>query len=326
MTKLTAFFTLSVLLGGSILNTQLSAAQTKLSPALFSALGTVKDNVRHEKGENVGKRIRELRKHNKDIDNALTDFERNEKRNGNKPKIDEAESFRADSADGIAAIRAGDVFQKVSFKPQAGYGVEVIAITTYGGPGEWHGTVIANGYDSSGGFLWNYVADVIIGPDPTYTAPEVKLEISYEGGQAYLEYGNVPSTEPLGTPGAGLQQEPQASKGKQATFQKARFQAGAGTVAREIGRRIIRSPKVAAYVKCTWTGSFFGGLGCAAGAAAFAEAPFVPCLLVVGTTANTYCAWTSFGPGIHERRLHALPVVSICNLAHVYRHCCWALL
>lgn len=39
MTKLTVFFMLSVLLGGSLLNTQPSAAQTKVSPALFQRPG-----------------------------------------------------------------------------------------------------------------------------------------------------------------------------------------------------------------------------------------------------------------------------------------------
>jgi hypothetical protein len=270
---------------------------TAQTPALFNTLATVKDKGRREQGEKVGKRIRELRKYNKDLDNALTDFERNGKRNGHKPKIDEAESF-TDSPEGVAAIsKVGDIFQKVGYspQPQTGGGIEIIAITTYGGPGEWHGTIIVNMYNSSGGFLANYVANVIIGPDPTYTAPDVVFEISYENGQAYLECGAVASPEPLGTPGAGLVQPPVASKGRRAvTFQKASYQGG--IIAREIFRRVVQSPRTKAYVKCTWTGSFFGGLGCAAGSAAFAEAPFVPCLLVVGTTANTYCAYTSFFP------------------------------
>lgn len=129
--------------------------------------------MRREKGEKVGKRIRELRKYNKNLDNALTDFERNEKRNGHKPKIDEAESSFV-TAEGTTALnKAGDIFQKVSYKPQpqTGYGVEVIAITTYSGPGEWHGTVIADKYDSSGGYLTSYVANVIIGPRSNLHGP-----------------------------------------------------------------------------------------------------------------------------------------------------------
>jgi hypothetical protein len=265
------------------------------TPTLFSALGTVKDKVRREKGEKVGKRIRELRKHNKNVDNALADFERNEKRNGHKPRIDEAESFTT-TEPVVALNRSGDIFQKVSYKPQpqTGYSVEVIAIATYEGPAEWQGTVIANKYDSSGGFLANYVANVIIGPDPTYTAPDVVLEISYEGGQAYLECGDIASTEPLGTPEGPVWAVPQARSKGGATFTKASFQGG--IIAREIARRVIQSPRTKSYLKCVWVGSIGAGVACGAGSVAFAGQPFIPCLLIGGTGVNTVCAISSFWP------------------------------
>jgi hypothetical protein len=274
------------------LNTQPTAAQTKVStPALLCSLGTNKDKARHEKGPKVGARVRELRKHNKNVDRALAAFERN----GKKPRIDESESITIDSVEGTAAVKEKSPFRNVSYKPQdpSGYGLEVTVITTYEAPGEWQGTVIANKFASSISgrfFLDEYVADLVIGPDPTGTAPDVKLEVSYEDGQAYLEYGNESVYQQLGTAGLGFI----ASKQGGATFSKASFQYQPGRAA--LLRRIVQNPRVRGYVKCTWTGSFFGGLGCAAGSAAFAGAPFVPCLLIAGTTANSYCAYANFFP------------------------------
>lgn len=160
MTKLKVFFMLSVLLGGSLLNnTQPSAAQTKVSPALLCSLGTNKDKARHEKGPKVGARVRELRKHNKNVDRALAAFERN----GKKPRLDESESFTIDSVEGTAAVKEKSPFRNVSYKPQdpSGYGLEVTVITTYEAPGEWQGTVIYDKFASSisGRFLLDeYVA------------------------------------------------------------------------------------------------------------------------------------------------------------------------
>jgi hypothetical protein len=57
--------------------------------------------VRHEKGAKVGARIRELRKYNKNVDQALAAFERN----GTNPRIDEAESFIVEADAGTAAIK-----------------------------------------------------------------------------------------------------------------------------------------------------------------------------------------------------------------------------
>lgn len=242
--------------------------------------------ARHKKGAEVGKRIRQLRKYNKNIQRALADFERNTKRNGHAPKIDEAESFTLDPAGGTAALNMATTsspFRKVGYKPQdlSGYGLEVIVITTYEAPGEWHGTVIYNKFDPSGGYLGQYVANVIMGPDPTYTVPDVVLEISYDDGGAWLEYGDLSAYESLGDPGAGFEQPMTIAR-----FKKAQFQPGR----RAVGRRIVQNPAVRQYVKCTWGASAAGGITCGVVSAFFAGAPLMPCLLGAATIASSGCA------------------------------------
>ncbi|MBC8028631.1 MAG: hypothetical protein H7Z16_00840 [Pyrinomonadaceae bacterium] len=246
--------------------------------------------ARHQKGAKVGTRVRQLRKHNKNLHRALADFERNEKRNGNKPRIDESESFMIDPAGGTAAVNmsANGPLRKVSYKPQedfSGYGLEVIVITTYEAPGEWQGTLIFNKFDPSGGYLGEYVANVIIGPDPTNTLPDVIAEISYEDGQAYLEYGEEYMYGELGDPGEGFQ-PPVASRGR-SIFEKASFQMQPGRL--DLARRIGQNPRVRGYVKCTWAGSVAGAAGCGAVSAFFAGSPFIPCFLGAATGANTIC-------------------------------------
>jgi hypothetical protein len=98
-------------------------------------------------------------------------------------------------------------FRKAAFKPQdqdfTGYGLEIIVIPVYASATEWQGTVIFNKFDPSGGYLGQYVADVIITPDTTQTMLDVGLEISFEGEAAYLECGNANAYWNLGDPGAG---------------------------------------------------------------------------------------------------------------------------
>jgi hypothetical protein len=278
------YLTVSILMLAILtLNTQPTAANNNPTAAID------KKQVQHEKGEKVGARVRQLRKHNKNVDRALAAFERN----GKKPRIDESESFtvEADDAGGTAALKESP-FRNVSYKPHfLPYIIQTIVIPTYEAPGEWQGTVIYNKFATSGAYLGEYVADVIIGPDPTYTLPDVKLEVSYEEGQAYLEYGNENVYQQLGTPGLGFL----ASKQGGVTFSKARFQGG--IIAREIFRRVIQSPRVRSYVKCVWMGSASGALGCGAISAFFGGAPFIPCLLGAGTAANSLCVMiTVFGP------------------------------
>jgi hypothetical protein len=129
------------------------------------------------------------------------------------------------------------------------------------------------------------VANVIIGPDPTNTIPDVILEISYEGGQAYLEHGDLSGE--LGDPIVGIEQ-PLAYKRGRSLFKKASFMQGYPCYFCPI-RRIAQRPRVRQYVACTWAASAAGMTGCGTVSAFFAGQPFVPCVLGAGTMANTGC-------------------------------------
>lgn len=134
---------------------------------------------RHVKqGREVGKRAKELQKFNPDVRRALAVFEKNAERNGHSPKLDEAFSVTMDPAGGTAALKSAlapaTPFRKVGFKPQdtdySAYGVEMIFIPSYVVPYvEWQGTGIINKFDPSGAYLGQYVADVAMVPDPTFS-------------------------------------------------------------------------------------------------------------------------------------------------------------
>ena len=48
---------------------------------------------------------------------------------------------------------------------------------------QWQGTVIINKFDPSGAYLGDYVADVVMLPDPTNPSqPDVTFEVSFEDG------------------------------------------------------------------------------------------------------------------------------------------------
>jgi hypothetical protein len=130
-----------------------------------------KERVHSKRGPEVGKRVRELQKHNKDVRSALAVFERNAARNGHSPRLDDAFSVTRDPAGGTAGLKdaltpATTPFRKVGFKPQdtdySAYGLEIIVIPTYYVPGQWQGTIIFNKFDPSGSYLGEYVADVVI--------------------------------------------------------------------------------------------------------------------------------------------------------------------
>jgi hypothetical protein len=172
--------------------------------------------------------------------------------------------------------------------------LEVIVITTYEAPAEWQGTVIYQMFSSSGNYLGEYVANVVIGPDPTYTLPDVTLEVSYENGQAYLGYGDEETYWNLGGAGWGFQ------GGRQSPFfEKASFTQCYSCPCYSCPiRRIVKNPRVRSYIKCTWVGSASGAAGCGIVSAFFAGTPFIPCLLGAGTAANTYCAITTIWPAL----------------------------
>ena len=58
------------------------------------------DRTHVKQGLEVGKRVKELQKFNKNVRSALADFEKNAKRNGHSPKHDESFSVTLDSAGG----------------------------------------------------------------------------------------------------------------------------------------------------------------------------------------------------------------------------------
>ena len=138
---------------------------------------TSQDRNHVKRGPEVGKRIRDLQKYNKNIRGALGQFEKNEKRNGQKPKLDEAVSVIQDPAGGTAASTSANAdskpFRNISLKRQdpdySAYGVEMILIPTFYDDDEWQGTVIINGFDPSGNYLGQYVADVAMVVDSTET-------------------------------------------------------------------------------------------------------------------------------------------------------------
>ncbi len=245
---------------------------------------------RHVKqGEEVGKRVKQLQKFNKNVRKALAEFEKNEKRNGHKPKHDESFSVTLDPAGGppsSAALKmassVASTFRKASFNSQdpdySGYGVEMIFIPTYSVPSEWQGTVIFNEFDPSGAYLSQYVADVAMVPDPTNTFWDVYEEVSYQDGEAYLQYGS-PYFE-FGTPRDNQDSgalQPVISGIKKPDYVKA------GLVPTPQGWRgtphfgIPPTPKMKWVMKCTTIGSAGVAVRCGIGSFFLGGAPYLPC-------------------------------------------------
>jgi len=217
-------------------------------------------------------------------------FERNEGRNNHAPRIDDAESVTIDPAGGNAALNLvrDTPFQKVGFKPQetdfSAYGLEMIFVPTYTAAYEWQGTVIFNKFDPSGGYIGQYVADVIINANSTTTF--VNFEASFEGEDAWLEYGNPNVWDELGNPGAGggVETPPITSHGKaknvNANYQLNPFR---------LGQRIGRNPRVRTAVKCNNIGGSAGVSGCAASSLFDFGATFAPCTLGIAVSVAVGC-------------------------------------
>jgi hypothetical protein len=132
----------------------------------------------------------------------LAAFERNEKKSKNSPKVDEATSLSFDREPSRGAVS----FLKTSFgAPQvAGDSMEVFTVTTYSAQNEWQGTVFAYKYDANGNFLDQYVSDVILIPDPSYSYWDAILEVSFDNDGAWLEEGTVNQYNPLGYSPCGM--------------------------------------------------------------------------------------------------------------------------
>ena len=162
----------------SVLGTTLSnsSASSLASNSLAHRNATKTERTRVKSGPEVANRVRQLQKHNSNLRRALADFEKNERRNGHKPKVDESYAVTFESQGSPQSSGAlkntgnpDTPFRRVSLTPQttdySGYGVEMIFIPAYSAPGEWQGTVLFNKFDPTGAYLGQYVADVAMGPD-----------------------------------------------------------------------------------------------------------------------------------------------------------------
>lgn len=264
-----------------------SAAPTSLPNTCYSSSDQEKRERDHVKqGSEVGKRVKQLEKFNKNVRAALGDFEKNEKRNGHRPKHDVSFSATLDPAGGppskafLKNAQTPSQFRKVGFRLQepdySAYGVEMIFIPTYDTGNEWQGTVIFNEFDPSGAYLGQYVADVAMVPDPTNTFWDVYQEVSYQDGEAYLQYGN-PYFE-FGTPrdnqDPGVLQ-PLISSIRKPDFVKASF---APSPQRGIPPHFGNpsTPKMRWVMKCTAIGTAASAVRCGV-AALFGGGPWIPC-------------------------------------------------
>src|SRR6185295_18622995 len=109
---------------GALLAIALFAVTVPISPGTAAKVkrGPTAQNRNHiKRGSEVGRRVRDLQRYNKDIRAALAKFDKNGDRNGNKPKLDEAVSVIQNPSGGPAALNrpnAPSPFQKAGLKPQ----------------------------------------------------------------------------------------------------------------------------------------------------------------------------------------------------------------
>ena len=252
------------------------------------------------RGPEVGKRVRDMQKYNKNVRAALGQFEKNGNRNHNTPKLDEAISVMRDPAGGIAKLNSANtatpVFRKAALKSQevdySEYGVEMILIPTYYTNYEWQGTVILNGFDPSGNYIGQYVADVAMTVDSTETWDAFYENYYYES-QGYLLYGN-PGFE-LGTPkdsqDPGLLQP--LNIARRSDVRKAH--ASAMTHQAPFGGPpggILMRPKVRWVLKCTAIGSAGMAVRCGV-ALLFGGGPYLPCQVAGSAGVFTVCMLTA---------------------------------
>jgi hypothetical protein len=256
-----------------------------------------------KQGQEVGKRVKQLQKLNKNVGAALEKFEENERRtqNGHKPKHDASFSATIDPDSGAppkAALkmtdRATNPFRKVAFvSPQepdySTYGAELIFIPSYVTDSEWQGTVIINGFDPSGAFLGQYVADVAMVANATQTL-DVVYELSYSDGVGYITYGN-PGFE-LGTP---TYEQPVnlISSARKPDFRKTSFEPSPAVAPQLIcpfGCPV--RPRVQWVMKCTAIGSAGIAARCGIGLL-LGGGPYVPCQLAGSAGVFTVCTLTA---------------------------------
>lgn len=253
-------------------------------------------NLKTKRGAEVAQRVDQLKRFNREVRNALKAFEKNERRNGRRPKIEDSwmHSGAVTSSEQARNVtcRGCPPLKKVSFNPQdppSEDGIELIFIPTYSVEGEWQGTVIFHRLDSAGNFLDQYVADVVMTRDPNEAKWDVIYEVSYEGGAAYLEsdpaLGMI--TDPnfeLGTPldqqpgDLGPRTDPFAGYG--VSLQRLAFTPPNMVEPQRLpgpGPRYPPNPKMNAFMKCTGItcAAVLGGCGLAS--LIFSPAVFGPC-------------------------------------------------
>jgi hypothetical protein len=100
--------------------------------------------------------------------------------------------------------------------------IEVIMIPTYSADGEWQGTLLTYNYDSQGNFLSEYISDVMLLPDPTYTYWDAILEVSYTWDGTFIQYGTIDLYNQMGTPQGGWPATSRVARAPK--FEKASFQ------------------------------------------------------------------------------------------------------
>lgn len=265
-------------------------------------------------GPEVAKRVNQLKSSNKQVKNALKAFENNSAKNGRTPRVEESWAMtgtvtssalaRAKNHKGNSRIR------KVSLKPQetfSDYGIEIIFVPTYSTPSEWQGTAIFNLYDSSGNFLEQYVADVVMTPDSSINSWNVIYEVSFEGGGAYLEsdpaLGMITSLNfEWGTSAYEQPIDPQIMPGLISSmsgrdFRKASFSPAKTVVEPQSWkgvyvqfRRYPPSLRFNYFMKCSGIGCGSVLLGCGAVSLFFAGTTFAPCAVGGCVTAVAGCA------------------------------------
>ncbi len=285
------------------------------SPTIQTNAGETKaKDAKTKTGPEIAKRVNELKSSNKQVRNALKAFENNSAKNGRRPKVEESWAItgtltsstlaRAKNHNGDSRIR------KVSLKPQetfSDYGMEFIFVPTYSTPSEWQGTAIFNLYDSSGNFLEQYVADVVMIPDSSINSWNVIYEVSFEGGVAYLEsdpaLGMI--TDPNFELGTSDYEQPIDSgpvssiSGRE--FRKASFSTAKTMVEPQgwgggIGPRYPPNPRMNRFMKCSGLACGSALLGCGAASLIFAGTTFGPCAVGGCVTGVALCgAYNIFG-------------------------------
>lgn len=255
---------------------------------LFCSLKQEKEKVRHTSGPEIANRVKELKRTNKKVRNALAAFERNEKTN-HRPRIDDATSVSWDYTK-----RSGSVsFLKTSFAPAQTFiegTIEVIMIPTYSADGEWQGTLLTYNYDSQGNFLSEYISDVMLLPDPTYAYWDAILEVEYSWEGTFIQHGTIDLYNQMGTPQGGWPATSRAARTPK--FEKASFPQIRGGP--RIG--IPATPRMKRAMKCTALGCTGTAAGCGVASFFFAGVPFPPCLVGGCVTSATICVLAEVFP------------------------------